>query len=87
MDLFDLLDAAWGWTGLVATEVIGENAFGKLMICASDGRYWRLCPKDLDCKVSADDRAEFDAWQATRSSGDLARQIADLADGAQARLG
>jgi hypothetical protein len=140
-DMFDILDAAWGWTGLQATEVVGDNPFGNLMIRASDGRFWRLCPEDLYCQVIADDRAALDElahdqtflqdWymeamvekaqhqlgpldegrkyclkipgvlggeyggdnlatidlcELIRASGDIARQIAELPDGAQVRL-
>lgn len=139
--MFDDIDAGWAWTGLRAEEVIGENAFGNLMIRADDGRYWRICPEDLSCKVIADNRAQLDElahdqdflhdWyvralvdqaqrrlgplaqgrvyclkipgmlggeyggenlatialpELIRASGDIARQVATLPDGAQVRL-
>lgn len=84
--MFDDIDAGWAWTGLRAEEVIGENAFGNLMIRADDGRYWRICPEDLSCKVIADNRAQLD---------ELARDqdflhdwnMRALVDEAQRRLG
>jgi hypothetical protein len=38
----DEINEAWGWVGLNAEEVLGENAFGNLIIRDDDGRYWRL---------------------------------------------
>lgn len=51
----------WGWTGLNPVEIVGENAFGNLIIKDGDGRYWRLCPEDPYCLVVADNRADLDA--------------------------
>ena len=61
MELIAIIEDAWGWTGLDPEEVVGENDFGNLMIKDQSGRYWRLCPEDLYCKVIADSRAELDA--------------------------
>ena len=52
---------AWGWTGLKPHSVVGENDFGNLIVEDEDGRYWRLCPEDLQCEVVADDRGQLDA--------------------------
>lgn len=51
---------AWGWTGIQPDEIVGENDFGNLMIRDEDGRYWRLCPEDLYCRVVAGNREELD---------------------------
>jgi hypothetical protein len=55
------INEAWGWTGLHAVEVLGENAFGNLIVRAEDGMYWRLSPPDLRCEPVAEDRAALDA--------------------------
>ena len=34
------INDAWGWTGLNAVEVLGENAFGNLIVRDEDGMYW-----------------------------------------------
>lgn len=61
MELTELISAAWGWTGIKPAEVVGENAFGNLMVRDVQGQYWRICPEDLYCKVVANNRAELDA--------------------------
>jgi hypothetical protein len=55
------INDAWGWTGLNAVEVLGENAFGNLIVRDEDGMYWRLSPQDLRCEPVAGDRAALDA--------------------------
>lgn len=61
MSLLEELRESWGWVGMVPVEVVGENDFGNLMIKDKDGKYWRLCPEDLSCKVVAQNRTELDA--------------------------
>jgi len=61
MSLVKEVNASWGWVGIRAQEVIGENDFGNLIIKDTDLRYWRLCPEDLYCKVIAESREELDA--------------------------
>ena len=60
MDLLSTISAAWGWVGLTPDMVVGENDFGNLIIRDKEGRYWRLCPEDLYCRVVADSREKFD---------------------------
>lgn len=50
---------SWGWIGIDPVEVVGENDFGNLMIKDAHGKYWRLCPEDLYCKVVANSRVEL----------------------------
>jgi hypothetical protein len=57
----DEINEAWGWVGLRAVEVLGENAFGNLIIRDDEGRYWHLSPQDLSCEPVAEDRAALDA--------------------------
>jgi len=61
MELTTEIANAWGWVGIEPEQVIGDNDFGNLIIKDVAGRYWRLCPEDLYCKVVASDRAELDA--------------------------
>ena len=58
---------AWGWIGIEPSEVVGENDFGNLMVRDVAGRYWRLCPEDLSCKVVAENRAELDALSTSQA--------------------
>lgn len=60
MELIEHIERAWGWTGICPDEVVGENDFGNLIVRDQLGRYWRLCPEDLYCKVVADDRDALD---------------------------
>jgi Domain of unknown function (DUF1851) len=64
MELIAIIQDAWGWTGLQAYEVVGENDFGNLMIKDKAGRYWRLCPEDLSCRIVASTREELDRLSA-----------------------
>jgi hypothetical protein len=61
MQLVAIVKEAWGWIGIDPLEIVGDNDFGNLMVKDKGGRYWRLCPEDLECKVVASDRAELDA--------------------------
>ena len=61
MNIVDEIKESWGWVGIEPLEVVGENDFGNLMIKDIEGKYWRLCPEDLYCKVVAKNRAELDA--------------------------
>ena len=63
----DQINDAWGWVGLNAVEVLGENPFGNLIIRDRDGRFWRLRPQDLRCEPVASDRAEMDALSYNQS--------------------
>ena len=61
MQLLAIIDEAWGWTGLTPLLVVGDNAFGNLIVKDVEERYWRLCPEDLYCRMIASSRAELDA--------------------------
>jgi hypothetical protein len=50
-----------GLIGIEPEEIVGENDFGNLMIRDVEGKYWRLCPEDVYCKVVAGNRKELDA--------------------------
>lgn len=66
-DLVRRIKRAWGWIGIEPSEVVGENDFGNLMVRDVAGRYWRLCPEDLCCKVVAENRAELDALSTSQA--------------------
>jgi hypothetical protein len=59
MAILEVIRAAWGWSGLSPTEVVTENDFGNLIVRDDDGRFWRICPEELDCKVVACDQAQL----------------------------
>ena len=60
MELIATVKEAWGWTGLDPDQIVGDNDFGNLMVKDRSGRYWRVCPEDLSCKVVADSRSALD---------------------------
>lgn len=60
MELTAIVEAAWSWTGIKPDQIIRDNDFGNLIIKDQSGRYWRLCPEDLYCKVIASSKAAFD---------------------------
>lgn len=60
MNLISEIQAAWGWVGIHPTKIVGENAFGNLVIEDIDGKYWRLSPEDVYCKIIAENRDGLD---------------------------
>lgn len=64
MDIIKELNESWGWAGLQALTVVGENDFGNLIIEDVQGRYWRLMPEECSCTVVAPDRPALDALSA-----------------------
>ena len=60
MTLLESIERGWAWSGIKPVEVVGDNDFGNLIVKDEEGRYWRLCPEDLYCKVVAADRPELD---------------------------
>lgn len=60
MSIIEAIKESWGWIGIEPEEVVGENDFGNLIIRDTRGKYWRLCPEDVYCKVIAQNRAELD---------------------------
>jgi hypothetical protein len=77
---------SWGWTGLDPTAVTATNAFGNVLVRATDGAYWRICPEELSCEVVARDAAEFDALWANEDF-QVDWQMTRLVELAQATLG
>lgn len=61
MTIIEAIKESWSWSGIEPEEVVGENDFGNLMIRDIHGRFWRLCPEDVYCRVIAESRKELDA--------------------------
>lgn len=86
MQLIAIVEDTWGWTGLKPDQVVGDNEFGNLMVKDQAGRYWRLCPEDLYCKVIANSKVELD--QLSQDQEFLRDwHMADLVQQARERLG
>lgn len=91
MTNLDDINQWWGWTGLVAVELMAENDFGNLLMRDDQGAYWWLCPQDLRCQRVARHRAGFEAlsynqqflqrWYATELSSLARDALGPLAAG------
>lgn len=60
-NLLPIVRESWGWTGCNPVEVVAVNAFGNLILRDDEGRFWRLCPEDVYCRIVAQSRADYDA--------------------------
>jgi hypothetical protein len=79
----DIIREAWSWVGLTPDEIVVTNAFGNIVVRASDRSYWRICPEEWSCTRIAGNAAELESlmdgedfqldWQMTRLV-ELARQ-------------
>ena len=86
MSIINVIKESWGWVGLEPEEVVGENDFGNLIIRDVNGKYWRLSPEDVYCRVVAQDRAELD--KLSNDQEFLADwYMSDLVDQARKKLG
>ena len=61
MNILKEIKEAWNWTSIEPKEIIIENQFGNLIIKDFDGKFWRLCPEDVYCKVIAESLEEYNA--------------------------
>jgi hypothetical protein len=59
--MLDTIRKAWGWMGLDPAEVVATNSFGNVIVRATDGAYWRICPEEWSCKQFALNADEFTA--------------------------
>jgi len=60
MALADDIFEAWGWKGLESAEVVAVNKFGNVIFTDQAGKYWRICPEELECKVIADSAVSYE---------------------------
>jgi hypothetical protein len=82
----DAINDAWGWTGLHAVAVLGDNPFGNLLVQDDEGRTWQLRPQDLACEPVARNDADLAALAYNQSF--LAEwYMPEMVDLAQATLG
>jgi hypothetical protein len=57
--MLDTIRNAWGWIGLDPAEVVTTNLFGNVIVRATDGAYWRICPEEWLCEQVASNAEEF----------------------------
>ena len=58
--MIETIRASWGFTGLDPVHLVDENPFGNVIVGASDGSYWRICPEELSCEPIASSASELD---------------------------
>ena len=59
LDLLDIINEHWGWTGLKGIEIVGRNEFGNFIVLGEDQAYWRICPEELTCEVVAESQSDY----------------------------
>lgn len=89
--MIEVIREAWGWSGLRPVEEIRSNAFGNVLVRDEAGRFWRICPEELSCKIVAKDPVEFEHlvhdfeflrdWSMTSLVAVAAESLGPLADG------
>lgn len=70
MSLIDIVRSAWGFSGIAPRRIVDQNAFGNLIVEDNEGRYWRICPEELECEVVASSAGELEDLRATEDFGD-----------------
>jgi hypothetical protein len=84
--VLDTIREWWGWTGLDPAEIAADNLFGNVVVRATDGAYWRICPEDLSCEVIASDPEGYAAlWRDDEFTTDW--RMLRLVDMASAKFG
>lgn len=58
--LADDIRVAWAWFGVEPAEVLCVNKFGNVVFADKSGKYWRICPEELQCKCIADSAGEYE---------------------------
>ncbi|MFL5240785.1 MAG: T6SS immunity protein Tdi1 domain-containing protein [Gemmataceae bacterium] len=84
--MLNTIREAWGWMGLEPAEVVAANSFGNLIIRATDGAFWRICPEEWSCQKIASNSEDF----ATVSSANKFRiewEMSRLVEQAREKLG
>ena len=62
--LVEEVQQAWGWIGMEAEAIVGENDFGHLIVKDKAGKFWRISPEELSCEILAWSRDELDVLSA-----------------------
>jgi len=57
--MLETIRAAWGWIGLDPSKLVAVNAFGNVIVCGTDGSFWRICPEEWSCEVVAENAQQL----------------------------
>jgi hypothetical protein len=80
--MLDRIREAWGSAGLDPAEMVAVNQFRNVIVRATDGAYWRMCPEEWSCKLVASGSAEYAALTADaefRVDWEMKRLVAEAA--------
>ncbi len=96
IDVIREIKKGWGWTGIDPVKVVAENEFGNLIVADREGKYWRLCPEDVYCKVIAQTDADYESllkdtayledWRMTNLVESAREALGELAEGRKYHL-
>ncbi len=91
MNLLELVNEHWAWSGIDPDELVVSNDFGNLIIKDSDDKFWRLCPEDVYCSIVAEsieayneliqDEGFAEDWHMVGMLVDAKEALGDLAEG------
>lgn len=82
----EVINQAWGWTGVSAAEVFSINNFGQIIFRAANGAYWQIRPEELECNEIATDRQHLNELMATEAFME-AWEMYDEVEAARAMVG
>jgi len=60
MAIADDICESWGWKGIESAQVVRVNKFGNVIFVDQTGKYWRICPEELECAAIAESAASFE---------------------------
>lgn len=60
MGIANDISDSWGWMGVECAQVIQLNKFGNVIFTDQSGKYWRICPEELQCKAIAESAAAYE---------------------------
>ena len=60
MGIADDITESWGWLGIECAHVLRLNKFGNVIFADRSGKYWRLCPEELQCELIAESATAYE---------------------------
>ena len=63
--MINVIRKNWNWSGLNPESILEKNAFGNLIVKATDGTIWRIIPEDIICSQIASSNSDFSVLRQT----------------------
>ncbi|MHB1400447.1 MAG: T6SS immunity protein Tdi1 domain-containing protein [Trichloromonadaceae bacterium] len=57
--LIEIIEVNWSWVAPEPKRIVQINKFGNIIFEDTHGKYWRICPEDLNCKNIAENLIKF----------------------------